>query len=64
MGRSGRPIQVYLSEESRERLQAVADANRRPLSEEVRVAIDRYLDNPDVVRSAEVSTPRKRKGAK
>lgn len=52
--RPGRPLQVYLEEETWERLSAVAKANKRAVAVEVREALERYLAAPDQIRPAVV----------
>src|SRR4051812_19895652 len=46
VNRTGKPVQVYIDDERRERLQALADSLRRSLSAEILHAIDRHLDAP------------------
>ena len=53
-GRQGKAIQVYLTEEQAARMTELAVANGRPVSAEIRHAIDRHLAAPPrlVTRSA------------
>jgi hypothetical protein len=45
-GRQGTPLQVWMDEDTKARLQALADSNGRPLSAEALHAILRHLASP------------------
>jgi hypothetical protein len=48
-GRQGKPLQVWLDEETMAALQALADQNGRPLAAEARHGILRHLASPPQV---------------
>jgi hypothetical protein len=45
-GRQGTPLQLWMDEDTKARLQALADSNGRPLSAEALHAILRHLASP------------------
>lgn len=69
MPRKGTPINLYLSDESRAELKALAKELRRPLHDEIRHAVERHLANPPKLlttelESVEVEEKKKRKRKK
>lgn len=48
--RTGKAVQVYLPPELHARLQALVDANRRSITDEVVHALERHLAAPPVLR--------------
>lgn len=47
--RTGTPLQVYLTPELRGQLEELARRNKRAISVEVRTAVERYLESPEVI---------------
>jgi hypothetical protein len=59
--RPGKAFQIYFDETMWEQLKSVADANCRDVSIEVRKAVERYLEAPEVIQpQAPASEPTKR----